>query len=194
MAKETLRLSRLVEEVLAYTRLQGGLPLRLKPTDLKALAEEALALAEPLARERGVKMEAHLEEVQALTDRDRVLQVLLNLLHNALRHARSLVRLELGQRDGEALFRVEDDGPGVPEALRSRIFEPFQSFAGGTGLGLFLARRLVEALGGRIWLEEGEGALFAFALPLEVDRADPGGGRRGKHPDPSGVSPEEGGA
>jgi Na+/proline symporter/nitrogen-specific signal transduction histidine kinase len=177
LAKEALRLSRLVEEVLAYTRLQGGLPLRLEPTDLKALAGEALALAEPLAREKGVTMEVHLEEVRALTDRDRVLQVLLNLLHNALRHARSRVRLELGQKAGEALFRVGDDGPGVPEALRPRIFEPFRSFAGGTGLGLFLARRLVEALGGRIWLEEGEGAVFAFALPLEVERADPGGGR-----------------
>jgi len=176
LAKEAARLSRLVEEVLAYARLQAGLPLRLEPTSLKTLAEEALALAKPLALEKGVRMEAHLEEVQTLTDRDRVLQVLLNLLHNALRHAQSRVYLELGREGKEALFRVRDDGPGVPEALRPLVFEPFQSFAGGTGLGLYLARRLVESLGGRIFLEAGEGASFAFTLPLEVDRADPGGG------------------
>ncbi|WP_018111261.1 ATP-binding protein [Thermus igniterrae] len=179
LAKEAGRLSRLVEEVLAYTRLQANPSPNRTPTDLKALAEEALALAEPLAREKGIKMEAHLEEVQTLTDRDRVLQVLLNLLHNALRHARSRVRLELMRQGGEVLFRVADDGPGVPQAARPLVFEPFQSFSGGTGLGLFLARRLLEGLGGRIWLEgtEGEGASFAFTLPLEVECADPGGGR-----------------
>jgi len=177
LAKETARLSRLVEEILAYTRLQAGVPLARSPTDLRALAEEALALVEPLARERGITMESHLAGVQALTDRDRVLQVLLNLLHNALRHARSRVRLELTLTNREALFRVFDDGPGVPPQARALVFEPFQSFSGGTGLGLFLARRLVESLGGRSWLEEGEGATFAFTLPLEVEHEDSGGGR-----------------
>lgn len=73
-----------------------------------------------------------------------------------------------------AIHSVVYAGLGVA-ALR----EPFQSFFGGTGLGLFLARRLLEGLGGRIWLEEteGEGASFAFTLPLEVERADPSGGR-----------------
>ena len=177
LAKEAARLSRLVEEVLAYTRLQAGVPLARSPTDLKALAEEALALVEPLAREKGIAMECQLAGVQALTDRDRVLQVLLNLLHNALRHARSRVRLELACTGREALFRIQDDGPGVPEEARALVFEPFQSFSGGTGLGLFLARRLVEGLGGRIWLENEGGAVFAFTLPLEVAHENPGGGR-----------------
>ncbi|RTI00490.1 sensor histidine kinase, partial [Thermus scotoductus] len=177
LAKEAARLSRLVEEVLAYTRLQAGVPLARSPTDLKALAEEALALVEPLAREKGIAMECQLAGVQALTDRDRVLQVLLNLLHNALRHARSRVRLELTTTGPEALFRIQDDGPGVPEEARALVFEPFQSFSGGTGLGLFLARKLVEGLGGRIWLENEGGAVFAFTLPLEVAHENPGGGR-----------------
>ncbi|WP_234553391.1 sensor histidine kinase [Thermus caliditerrae] len=194
LAKEAARLSRLVDQVLAYTRLQAGLPPALAPTDLKGLAEEALALVKPLSLERGVNMEEALEAVHAPTDRDRVLQILLNLLHNALRHARRRVRLELHRRNGEALFRVVDDGPGVPEEARPRVFEPFQSFSGGTGLGLFLARRLVEGLGGRIWLENGNGTTFAFTLPLEVSHEDPGGGRRGEHPGAPGVPPEEGGA
>ncbi|WP_243027124.1 sensor histidine kinase [Thermus albus] len=177
LAKEAARLSRLVEEVLAYTRLQAGVPLARSPTDLKALAEEALALVEPLARERGITMESQLVRVETLTDRDRVLQVLLNLLHNALRHARSRVRLELARTGQEALFRIQDDGPGVPQEARALVFEPFQSFSGGTGLGLFLARRLVEGLGGRIWLENRQGGSFAFTLPLEVSHENPGGGR-----------------
>jgi hypothetical protein len=137
-----------------------------------------LALVAPLARERGVLLEGRLPHgaVQALTDRDRVLQVLLNLLQNAIRHAHSRVILELKPSGREAFFYVQDDGPGVPEEKRPWLFEPFQSFAGGTGLGLYLARRLAEALGGRVFLEAGEGARFAFALPLEVDHADPGGG------------------
>jgi Na+/proline symporter len=178
LAKEAARLSRLVEEVLAYAKVQAGIPLRLQRLDLREPAQEALALVAPLARERGVLLEGRLppEAVQALTDRDRVLQVLLNLLQNAIRHAQSRVILELTPSGREAFFYVQDDGPGVPEEKRPWLFEPFQSFAGGTGLGLYLARRLAEALGGRVFLEAGEGARFAFALPLEVDHADPGGG------------------
>jgi signal transduction histidine kinase len=137
--------------------------------DLEALAREALALSEPLARERGLRLEARLQPLRVRTHRDRALQVLLNLLANALRHARSRVVLELRAEAGEARFRVVDDGPGVPEALREHIFAPFQSYAGGTGLGLAIARRLSEALGGRVFLEDGEGGVFVFALPLEGD-------------------------
>ena len=196
LAKEAARLSRLVEEVLAYAKLQAELPLKLQSLDLREPAGEALALVAPLARERGVALEARLpqEEVRTLTDRDRVLQVLLNLLQNALRHAHSRVILELKPSGKEASFYVQDDGPGVPEEKRPWVFEPFQSFAGGTGLGLYLARRLAEALGGRVFLEADQGARFAFVLPLEVDHADSGGGRRGEHPGAPGVPPEEGGA
>ncbi|WP_448568932.1 ATP-binding protein [Thermus sp.] len=196
LAKEATRLSRLVEEVLAYAKLQAGLPLKLQSLDLRDPAQEALALVAPLARERGVALEARLpqEEVRTLTDRDRVLQVLLNLLQNALRHAHSRVILELEPSGKEAFFYVQDDGPGVPEEKMPWVFEPFQSFSGGTGLGLYLARRLAEALGGRVFLETGQGARFAFTLPLEVEHADSGGGRRGEHPGAPGVPPEEGGA
>lgn len=176
LAKEAARLSRLVEEVLRYARLQTGPAPRKEPTDLKALAEEALSLTEPLARERGIRLERALTPLFTHTDRDRVLQVLLNLLTNAIRHARSRVRLELMPKGQEALFRVLDDGPGVPEEARERIFEPFQSLSGGMGLGLYLARRLAEGLGGRVYLEAGEGGAFAFTVPLEVEDADPSGG------------------
>jgi signal transduction histidine kinase len=179
LAKEAARLSRLVEEVLAYAKLQAGIPLRLQRLDLREPAQEALALVAPLARERGVLLEGRLphEAVQALTDRDRVLQVLLNLLQNAIRHAHSRVILELTPSGREAFFYVQDDGPGVPEEKRPWLFEPFQSFAGGTGLGLYLARRLAEALGGRVFLEAGRGgALRLRPAPWRWTHADPGGG------------------
>ena len=169
LAQEAARLSRLVEEILAYTRLEARPEEPPAPVDLEALAREALALSEPLARERGLRLEARLQPLRVRTHRDRALQVLLNLLANALRHARSRVVLELRAEAGEARFRVVDDGPGVPEALREHIFAPFQSYAGGTGLGLAIARRLSEALGGRVFLEDGEGGVFVFALPLEGD-------------------------
>lgn len=161
LAQEAARLSRLVEEILAYTRLEARPEEPPAPVDL-----EALALSEPLARERGLRLEARLQPLRVQTHRDRALQVLLNLLANALRHARSRVVLELRAEAGEARFRVVDDGPGVPETLREHIFAPFHSYAGGTGLGLAIARRLAEALGGRLFLEDGEGGVFVFALPL----------------------------
>jgi signal transduction histidine kinase len=66
--------------------------------------------------------------------------------------------------------------PGCPRKGGHGSLSPSKASPGGTGLGLYLARRLAEALGGRVFLEAGEGARFAFALPLEVDHADPGGG------------------
>jgi signal transduction histidine kinase len=174
--KEMERLSRLVEEVLELSRLQA-LPLKRERVDLKALSEEALALVAPLAGERGVVLSGRLEALSAQTDRDRLLQVLLNLLSNALRHARKEVRLTLRKEGQEALFRVEDDGPGLGAEEVERVFEPFQSKTGGLGLGLSLARRMVEAMGGRIWAEAGPGGRFAFTLPLEVEDAGSLGGR-----------------
>jgi Na+/proline symporter/nitrogen-specific signal transduction histidine kinase len=179
LSQESKRLSRLVEEILAYARLEAATSLAKAPVELKALAEEALALSAPLARERGVALEAKLCEVRLNTDRDRVLQVLLNLLANALRHARSRVSLELEVLADALLFRVADDGPGVPEALRGRLFEPFQSFSGGSGLGLAITRKLVERLGGRIWVEGGPGGVFAFTLPVEGDDGRTGRTDRG---------------
>ncbi|GAA6759711.1 ATP-binding protein [Thermus oshimai] len=174
--KEMERLSRLVEEVLELSRLQA-LPLKRERVDLKALSEEALALVAPLAGERGVVLSGRLEALSAQTDRDRLLQVLLNLLSNALRHARREVRLTLRKEGQEALFQVEDDGPGLGAEEVERVFEPFQSKTGGLGLGLSLARRMVEAMGGRIWAEAGPGGRFAFTLPLEVEDAGSLGGR-----------------
>jgi signal transduction histidine kinase len=104
-------------------------------------------------------------------------RVLVNLLHNALKFSpagrRVVVRAEPGER--ELVLAVADEGPGVPRADQTRIFERFYKVdrarpraGGGTGLGLSIARHIVEAHGGRIWVDsdEGHGATFRVALPL----------------------------
>jgi signal transduction histidine kinase len=109
-------------------------------------------------------------------DADRIDQVLDNLLSNALRHTRAGtdVDIALSVDRREAVVRVRDRGRGIEPDERAKLFTPFYQTPrgrsyGGTGLGLYISRRIVEAHGGRLWLEEAgpEGSTFTFALPLE---------------------------
>ncbi len=107
------------------------------------------------------------------TDPMRLEQILLNLLSNAIRHSPddATVEVTVDAASAHAMFAVIDHGPGVPAALRDRIFEPFERFdpsSGlGTGLGLPVSRRLAEALGGTLTVEEtaGGGATFILKIP-----------------------------
>ena len=118
-----------------------------------------------------------LPSLPILGDADRLLQVLLIVLDNATRHspAGTAVTVDMGRRDQLAWVSVSDRGPGVPSTERDRIFEPFARAAGdrrrwreGTGLGLAVARTLVERHGGTIDVgdEPGGGARFTLSLPL----------------------------
>lgn len=106
-----------------------------------------------------------------------VRRILENLLANAMRHrGKSAPEIHVGARvlDAEAVFSVKDNGPGIAEALRHRVFEPgVRGEDGGAGLGLYSARRLVERWGGQIWFDtvRGEGTTFFFTLPLASARA-----------------------
>ncbi|MBI2911414.1 MAG: hybrid sensor histidine kinase/response regulator [Chloroflexi bacterium] len=181
------QMARLVDDLLELTRLKAGrVRLRVAECDLRALAEQAARAIEPLAEERSQSLELLLpaEPVLAAADAERVERALLNLLGNAQKYGRTggTIRLSLHSSDGEVIFSVADDGPGIPEPEQGRIFDRFYRAeteatrkTQGSGLGLPIARALVELHGGRIWVESrsGAGATFKIALPA-VASATPG--------------------
>jgi two-component system phosphate regulon sensor histidine kinase PhoR len=142
------------------------------------VAQRAARTVEPLLQARGQRLELRLpaRPVPAMADGPRLERVLLNLLSNAHQHGRDAGRIQLSveRRPGEALLAVADDGPGIPVAEQPRIFERFyrseQDAARstpGSGLGLPIARAIVQLHGGRVWVESapGAGATFYVALP-----------------------------
>lgn len=172
----TQRAVRLVNDLLDVASIQAGkLSLDLAPCPLGPVFEEAVEAYEPLAREKGVglRWERVGEEVWVCGDADRLRQVLSNLLGNALRFCRNgdaiVVRAEV---TGEmARLAVSDTGPGIDPAEQERIFDLYWKSRrpeGGTGLGLFISRGIVESHGGRITVhsQPGAGATFTFTLPL----------------------------
>ena len=176
MQRAAERASKLVHDLLDVARLDAGhLQLELEPVPLGALVREACELMRPLLAERGLACDAQIEEgaAQVMADRERVLQILSNLIGNALKFARAAVSIVAWQEDGEARCCVADDGPGIAAQDLPHVFDRyFQGEHGptahGAGLGLSIARGIVEAHGGRIWVESGpgRGSRFFFTLPL----------------------------
>jgi signal transduction histidine kinase len=124
-----------------------------------------------------VKHELDAAPTPLVADADRVMQVLTNLLENALRHAGNpgRIRVTVATRADGPTFCVHDEGPGIDPAHHEAIFERFRQLdarggrrADGAGLGLAIARQIVQQHGGRIWVESapGEGASFCFTLPV----------------------------
>jgi signal transduction histidine kinase len=175
IAEEALRLERLVGDVLDLAKLDARrFALLREEVDMRALCERAYATFAEEARARGIEYELALGEGAVLvTDGDRVLQIVTNLLANAL-HATpegGRVDLGLGREKGEVMVAVADTGPGIAPQEVERIFRPFWSGeAGGTGLGLTIARELALALGGRLELhsEPGRGSRFVLVLPVKA--------------------------
>jgi len=169
-------LSMLVDDLFELARIDAGvLTPQLNDVTMSRLVESALRLLEPEAAARNVELVAHLDQqAAARVAPDKIERVLFNLLTNALRHtpAAGSVAVHLERRESEILVRVEDNGDGLPADAAERMFERFwradpARTGSGAGLGLAIARGLVEAHGGRIWAEnrlEG-GARVAFTLP-----------------------------
>jgi signal transduction histidine kinase len=173
IAEEALRLERLVGDVLDLAKLDARrFALLREEVDMRALCERAYATFAEEARARGIDYELALGEGAVLvTDGDRVLQIVSNLLANALRWTPQGGRVDLGlaASNGEVTVAVADTGPGIEPPQRERIFRAFWSGdGGGTGLGLTIARELAVALGGRLELdsEPGRGSRFALVLPV----------------------------
>jgi signal transduction histidine kinase/PAS domain-containing protein len=169
----------LIDELLSFARLEAGREeLRIREEDARLVAREVGAVVEPLALERRLAFRLDLPPgaLTLRTDPDRLRQVLLNLVGNAVKYTpEGEVRLELRpSRDGGAVFRVHDTGVGIRREHLEKIFEPFwqvdptqRSANGGTGLGLSVVRRLARLLGGDVGVESvpGQGSTFTVRLP-----------------------------
>jgi two-component system sensor histidine kinase BaeS len=172
IASETMRLERLVGDVLDLAKLEAQrFTLLSEEVDMTRLCEQAYAAFGEEARRRGIDYEKRFDASPTIvTDGDRVLQIISNLLSNAFRWTPDggKVELELAATNGRISVAVDDTGPGVAPEERERIFRPFWSRDdSGTGLGLAIAHELAAALGGSIRLrsEAGEGSRFELVLP-----------------------------
>jgi signal transduction histidine kinase len=177
LTKETQRLSSLVEKLLDWSRLESGRKLlRREPTEVPDLLAHVADVFR--AQQLGATYETHIEPdlPKVSLDRDAMSQVVLNLLHNAVKFTGpdKQIHLRARRRNGGVAIEVEDNGIGVREKDRKRIFERFYRAddllsrrTEGTGLGLAIAKRLVEAHGGRIDVEArpGSGSVFRVQLP-----------------------------
>jgi signal transduction histidine kinase len=175
ISEEAMRLERLVGDVLDLAKLDARrFALLREEVDMRALCERAYATFAEEAKTRGIEYDLELGEGAVLiTDGDRVLQIVTNLLSNALHWTPQGGRVDLGlsAQNGEVAVAVADTGPGIGPELEERIFRPFWSGEdGGTGLGLAIARELALALGGRLELhsELGHGSRFVLVLPTRV--------------------------
>ncbi len=176
------RLGRLVNDLLDLQKVEAGrMSFDLRVQDLTAAAALAFQAIQPFAVARGVhlRMEPPGEPLLAAVDGDRLQQVAANFISNAIRYspAEGTVVLRLRGDEGWAWLEVEDHGPGIPEAFRSRIFQKFAQaeggttrIQGGTGLGLSIAKSLAEGMGGQVSFESAPcRTLFRAGFPRSLE-------------------------
>jgi two-component system CheB/CheR fusion protein len=175
--EQTNRLIRLINELLDMSRMQGGmLTLNRQTLDLRHLALETVDAQELTAPDFAFDVDLPPEPVIASADRQRIEQVLVNLLQNAVKYSQSSPRVDVKMRveGAEVVTSVRDYGVGIPAIDQEHIFERFfrasnvRERGSGLGLGLAISYGIVARHDGRMWLEshEGKGSTFYFALPL----------------------------
>jgi signal transduction histidine kinase len=171
VAAEAERLERLVGDILDLAKLDAHrFTVLREEVDMEQLVEIAYQTFTEEARRRSIDYRVDVRDRAVIvSDGDRVLQIVGNLLSNAFRATPDggQIRLELARENGAVHVAVEDTGPGIPPDQRERLFRAFVSDGGGTGLGLTIAKELSTALGGRIDLdsEVGRGSRFELVLP-----------------------------
>ena len=184
VVKETERLTRLVNQMLDFSKIESGAyQWAHESLDLVNAVNEAMAATSQLAYKKNISvgMEVPGTPVLIVGDQDKLVQVVINLLSNAIKYSRAdtgTVRLKLSSDRNEARLEVMDNGPGIVPEERERIFEKFHQLRDasevnpqGTGLGLAICKMIVENHGGRIWVESqfGSGSRFIVTLPLKKE-------------------------
>lgn len=175
---ETNRLETLIEELLELSRVeQSGFEVDAQPTDMKAVIEYAFEMVHSRFEEKNMKCETFLDEVYVSGEANRLVQIMMNLLVNAITYsaAEKTVTVRLSRKGSQAVVEVEDEGIGIEASEISRLFERFYRVdkdrsrnSGGTGLGLSIVKHLVEAHHGKIEVRSipGRGSVFTIYLPL----------------------------
>jgi two-component system phosphate regulon sensor histidine kinase PhoR len=178
---EANRLVKLVDDLLDLSRLESKrIILELGQVDVARLVEETVARFRPLAGARDLELQPAAQDIIAIADRDRLAQVLTNLLDNAIKFTPEGGRIAVGWRaaNGEVEVSVADTGGGISDVDLPHVFERFYKAdraraagSGGSGLGLAITKHIVEAHGGRIRVssEPGRGTTFTFTVPRDGD-------------------------
>ena len=170
------RMDHLIGELLDIGRIEAGsFPIRRAPVALRDLLDEVIAMFKPQAEEQGIELvrEVASDPGTIMCDRDQLMRVFSNLVGNAMKFtpARGRVALRVDREDDTLDVSVRDTGPGIPEDDLAHVFDRFwqadRTRRFGTGLGLVIAKGIVESHGGRIWAESdvGRGSSFTFSLP-----------------------------
>ncbi|MCS7175167.1 sensor histidine kinase [Pseudothermotoga sp.] len=185
---EAARMSRMINDLLDLERMESGeARFEFKETDMCVVVNYVLSIVEPLSKEYGVDVETQCENVTIWADQDRMVQMLLNLVDNAIKYTslkemgEKRVRVCVKKDDDHAVIEVSDTGPGIPKDALSRIFDRFYRVdkgrsrkMGGSGLGLSIVKSIVDRHGGQINVrsEVGVGTTFTVMIPLhrEVEK------------------------
>ena len=173
------RLSRIIEDVLDLSYFESG-KIKMNFETFSALNLARQTIEEYATRKKTQNIRLHSEDSKNIpdvfADKSLIRRVLINLMDNALRFAKSTVEVRLSETPGLFQFCVEDDGPGIPKDQQKRLFAKFEQLARpkggsgykGMGLGLSICKEIVTAHGGKIWVdsETGQGTRFFFTIPL----------------------------
>jgi signal transduction histidine kinase len=176
VSTESARLGRLLDDILWVSRLDAGrdetLITRVEPFEL---VSDVIAAARTHAGPgTSLELDYDATSLPVAADADNLRQVLVNLVENAIKYAGGRIEIRVQPQDATTRFSVSDDGPGIPPKQSERIFEKFYRLdssltnaVGGTGLGLYICRELIEGMRGQIWVDStlGEGSTFSFELP-----------------------------
>jgi signal transduction histidine kinase/ActR/RegA family two-component response regulator len=172
-------LLKLINEVLEIARIESGeVSLELAPTLMNSLLEEATHYIAPIGKIRDIEIKCAIApNLWAMANRQKLLQVVLNLLSNALKYGpvSSVIQLNAYRRDHHIVIEVQDDGPGIPSGLRERVFTPFDRLGAentkveGTGLGLALSKQIMLAMHGSIHLANDKSLFWVEIAACEAN-------------------------
>jgi len=179
--RQAKRLSAIISDFLDVSRIESGkIEMKKEPVALQSVASRVVEDLRPQANEKSIRVQATVEDgslpLVAMADEQRVAQVFTNLVGNALKftEAQGAIDVNLARHNGEVVCSVRDTGCGIPPDELDRVFDRFYQVekvvtrkSGGTGLGLAIVKNIVEAHGGRIWIESelGKGTRVSFTLP-----------------------------